>query len=175
MLPSSAARKPAATNGGQRLKPVRKPNTAAPGTAAFFRHANGHQFWSRARLGANAPHRVRVPEQHTSKQQVDHASHGQAQRWRKRYQGAKSPGHGGKQQVSHKPRSEKAGEIAGIQPHARLLCQQRRNHYGPTGSHAGRAGSQPQGQRLAEYGIPSHRRKPSIFQFAVSVMRGRRR
>src|SRR5271166_6915375 len=35
-LPNPAALTPAATNGGQRLKPVRKPNTAAPGRPRFF-------------------------------------------------------------------------------------------------------------------------------------------
>src|SRR5208337_421092 len=35
-LPNSAALTPAATNGGQRLKPVRKPSAAAPGTPRFL-------------------------------------------------------------------------------------------------------------------------------------------
>jgi len=35
-LPNSAALTPAATNGGHRLKPVRKPNTAAPGKPRFL-------------------------------------------------------------------------------------------------------------------------------------------
>jgi hypothetical protein len=36
MLAASAARTPSATNGGQRLTPVRKPNAAAPGIWCFL-------------------------------------------------------------------------------------------------------------------------------------------
>ena len=120
------------------------------GDAAMLLFTDIHQFRIRAGLSAMAPGRICVPKQHAGEQHIDHAHHQQARRRQQRGQGAKFPGHNGKEQVSQKARREKGGEIADLGPQPRVLGKHRGNQHGSASCDAGRSRRQPQGQRFAE-------------------------